>query len=135
ERTKIRNLYNVWQMLLSTVKDAETGQRGFLISGDESYLEPFQSAVGQLPQLFQKISLLETENGYDSKVLTNAHKLTDQKLEELRESILIYRREGADAAREIMLTGRGKDLMNQLRTTAGEHINDVEKRMTAWDQA
>src|SRR4051812_46756488 len=34
--------------LLSTVKDAETGQRGFVITGDESYLEPYEAALRQI---------------------------------------------------------------------------------------
>jgi len=135
ERTKIRNLYNVWQQYFSTIKDAETGQRGFLISGDETYLEPFQTAATQLPQQFQKITLLEAENGYNPDVQTKIHKLTDQKIEELRETILIHRREGPEAAKQILLAGRGKLLMDDIRDAVGNHLKELEAHMSALDEA
>src|SRR5687768_16601926 len=40
------------QGLLSSVKDAETGQRGFLITGDEGYLEPYSAAIKALDGQF-----------------------------------------------------------------------------------
>src|SRR6516165_6512363 len=48
---------------LSTVKDAETGQRGFLITGVESYLEPFQTAVTSIEDDFVRLSALRLGNG------------------------------------------------------------------------
>ena len=134
QRTKIRNLYNAWQEYFSTIKDAETGQRGFLITGDETYLEPFQNAVSLLPQEFQKITLLEDQSGYSSAAPADIHKMVDQKVEELRETILIYRREGPDAARQILLAGRGKLLMDDLRTEVTKHLKVLETRMGAQDE-
>jgi signal transduction histidine kinase/CheY-like chemotaxis protein len=135
ERTKIRDLYNAWQQYFSTIKDAETGQRGFLVSGDETYLEPFQAAVSQLPQTFQKITLLEAETGFAPDVQTKVHKLTDQKLEELRETILIDRREGQEAAKQIFLAGRGKLLMDEIRTSVGNRLKELEARIASQDAA
>ena len=37
--------------ILSTMKDAETGQRGFVITGDESYLEPYSHALAEIPRI------------------------------------------------------------------------------------
>jgi CHASE3 domain sensor protein len=45
--------------LLSTLKDAETGQRGFTITGDEKYLEPYNAAVARLPEELNTLKRME----------------------------------------------------------------------------
>jgi CHASE3 domain sensor protein len=48
--------------LLSTMKDAETGQRGFLITGEERYLEPYNTALGQSDQILKAVRDLTKDN-------------------------------------------------------------------------
>ena len=43
---------------LSAMQDAETGQRGYLITGHESYLQPYEAALGQIDALLQRLSSL-----------------------------------------------------------------------------
>src|SRR5580704_1145489 len=50
--------------LLSTIKDAETGQRGFIITGDERYLEPYQKAVATIDPKLQAFDDLTKTNSY-----------------------------------------------------------------------
>src|SRR5262245_9535206 len=47
---------------LSTLKDAETGERGYIISGDEAYLEPYQAALGQINRHVQTVQQLTADN-------------------------------------------------------------------------
>src|SRR5215204_5297935 len=46
--TRTRAVIAKLEEVLSTLKDAETGQRGFLLTGDERYLEPYRAATGRL---------------------------------------------------------------------------------------
>ena len=50
------------EQLLSTMKDAETGQRGYLITGEDRYLEPYTSALGQIDQTLKEIRELTQDN-------------------------------------------------------------------------
>ncbi len=96
---------------------------------------PFQKAADDLPPLLQELSLQEAASGYPPEIHTQIHRLADSKLEELRETILIHRREGSEAAKQILLTGRGKDLMGQLRKMVGDHLLDIETRLTGLNEA
>ena len=42
--------------VFSALQDAETGERGFLLSGDESYLDPFKRAEDEFPQRFEQLA-------------------------------------------------------------------------------
>src|SRR6266849_2119675 len=48
--------------LLSELKDAETGQRGYLITGVDSYLEPYQSALPAIKSTFEDVRRLSSDN-------------------------------------------------------------------------
>src|SRR5690349_16144809 len=48
--------------LVSSFKDAETGQRGFVITGQESFLEPYQSALGEIESAFERLRKLTSDN-------------------------------------------------------------------------
>src|SRR6476619_638514 len=82
--------------LESVVKDAETGQRGFIITGDESYLKPFDQASERLPRDIERardfpwLDVSPDEIGKLSQLI-------DQKMEELRRTIELRRRAGFDA--------------------------------------
>src|SRR5262249_45660252 len=49
--------------LLSALKDAETGQRGFLLTGEERYLEPYQRALTEVPPLMDQLARIDPERG------------------------------------------------------------------------
>jgi signal transduction histidine kinase/DNA-binding response OmpR family regulator/CHASE3 domain sensor protein len=122
-------------LLLSDLKDAETGQRGFLLTGLESFLEPYDSArtslSGELPTLRGLIV-----NPDQQRNLETLEPLVTQKLDELAQTIALKRAGHADEAVEIVRSGRGKAHMDRLRAVITE-MNAVEdrvlaERMTAW---
>ena len=49
EARHARSVLDANETLLSALKDAETGQRGFLVTGDNQYLEPYQQALALIP--------------------------------------------------------------------------------------
>jgi PAS domain S-box-containing protein len=99
---------------LSLLQDAETGQRGFLLTGDESYLAPYDAALRQLA--IERTMLRGLPSGTDSATASRIGRLIDAKQEELHASVEAYRTRGRGAALAIVRDGRGNAAMDSLRT-------------------
>lgn len=110
-----RKLRTDWERMMSLVKDAESGKRGFQITGDESYLEPYNAAVNQLPGVLNKLAQLIKEEEGPATALDLARGLVQARMNELKEAIAVRRLEGAEAGRRYMLTNKEKILMDDLR--------------------
>jgi methyl-accepting chemotaxis protein len=114
--------------LLSQMKDAETGQRGYLLTGDQAYLEPFQSAsVGTSPVLAE-LRTLTADNPNQQARISQAEALTTAKFNELKRTIDLRRSGHADEAMKIVLSGEGKKVMDSLRAVC-EQINREEREL------
>src|ERR1035441_5134192 len=103
------------EQLLSTMKDAETGQRGFVITGEERYLEPYNSALGQSDQILKAIRELTKDNPNQQARLDALDLLIAAKFTELK-TIIDLRRDpikGFETARQEVLTDKGKGLMDE----------------------
>ena len=106
--------------VLSTLKDAETGQRGYLLTGDEGYLEPYSGAVAALPGEFSTLRSLTASRPQQQKRLQELESLADQKMGELRQTVSLRRNGQASAALAIVHTDRGKILMDRVRALIGD---------------
>lgn len=100
--------------ITSTVKDAETGQRGFIITGNERYLVPFNDAVSRLPTEIEKFKSMPRIDISEADV-ERVTQLVDQKIAELRRTVELRRTAGFDAAAEAVGSGEGQQLMERLR--------------------
>lgn len=115
--------YNVLQkqeMVISLLKDAETGQRGFIITGEERYLEPFNKATKSISQNIDDEIELTKDNPLQQERIKKVKLLVNDKLEELNQTIDIRKNNGFDAALKIVLTDRGKKLMDDIRMAIDE---------------
>src|SRR5579862_7933873 len=120
--------------LLSRVKDAETGQRGFLLTGVESYLEPYTTAKAALPGEIKAVRTLIGDNGQQQRQLDALDQLTGEKVEELTATIALYRQGNHDAAIAFVRTDRGKTTMDQIRALVSQMERD-ERTTLATRQA
>ena len=111
------------ESLLSTMKDAETGQRGYLLSGDESYLEPYNNARAALPGEIQKARPLLSDRPGELRQLEILDRVAKQKMDELESTIVARRASHADTALAIVHTDRGKIYMDSIRSL----VADMEK--------
>lgn len=103
------------EALLSRLKDAETGQRGFLLAGDERYLEPYEQALPELRVQLAALRATAVDNSSQQQSLDEIESLLDRKLDELRETIELRRRQGLDGALQRMKSDRGKNIMDEIR--------------------
>ncbi|AGA24735.1 response regulator [Singulisphaera acidiphila] len=102
--------------LLSLMKDAETGQRGYLLTGDDRYLEPYSSALARIDQRMGKFEGLIRDDSDHRTHLPALKANINTKLEELAETVELRRTQGFEAARATMMSDRGKAAMDALRT-------------------
>ena len=100
--------------------DAETGQRGFLLTGDETYLEPYREAVKNLDQVLGQLKVLSADNPKQQKHLQELEPLIEKKLSELQTTIDVRRNQGFAAANQVVLAGHGKQWMDQIRVVLGQ---------------
>ena len=102
--------------LLSTAQDAETGQRGYLLTGSESYLEPYTSAVTGLVSRLKTVGSLTRDNPVQQANFIPLKRHIDAKLSELGETIELRRTKGIEAALAVVTADRGKIEMDAIRT-------------------
>jgi CHASE3 domain sensor protein len=106
--------------LLSELKDAETGQRGYLLTGEESYLEPYKGALTTIETTFDDVKKLTLDNPDQQRRLAAIGALIESKLAELKQTIDLRRTQGFDAALKVVLTNEGKTYMDQMRNFVAE---------------
>ena len=100
---------------LSTLKDAETGQRGYLLTGEERYLEPYHSTIARINKQVDGLQQLTADNNRQQQRIRDLKIAIDSKLAELQETIILRRENNLEAAVQIVKTGRGKQIMGNIR--------------------
>ena len=119
-------VYHTQQVLLelsqteSLLKDAETGQRGYLYTHESRYLEPYNLAVTQIDNHIQKLSQLVADNPDELANAVRLGFLARQKLAELSKTIALDQSGHPDAARAFVLTNRGFFTMEKIRALIDE---------------
>jgi methyl-accepting chemotaxis protein len=106
--------------VLSLLKDAETGQRGYIITGDESFLGPYQAAVPAIATTVNDLRELTSDNPAQQKRIGQAEPLIAAKLFELKRVIEMRRNRDVEQAMKAIQAGEGKRLMDELRGMLGE---------------
>jgi PAS domain S-box-containing protein len=110
--------------------DAETGQRGYLLTGEPRYLEPYNNAVTQIDSRIQTLSQLTADDPRLQANVAQLGSLAHQKLDELRDTIALARSGHVDRAKAVVLSDRGRQLMNQIRQVLASMLNE-ENRLAA----
>jgi PAS domain S-box-containing protein len=124
------------QALERAVQDAERGQRGYVIAGDDAYLEPYRRAVGEVPVLLSRLEQLTTDNAEQKRRMPILGRQIGVKLDELRSTLDVFQREGFEAGRARVRTNRGLDAMRVISslidaTIAAEDALRVERQARA----
>ena len=112
--------------LLSRLQDAETGQRGFVLTGQDRYLEPYTTGAAQTKDSLQRVRQLTADNASQQRRIDSLESAINQKFAELSTTIELRRTKGIDAAIKGVLTDRGKIFMDEIRKVIGDM--DKEER-------
>lgn len=117
------------ERIVSLAKDVETGQRGFLLTGDEAYLEPFRRAQ---PQLASTLSSLEqtTNDPQQLQILPRLKSRIASRLASARTAIELRRTGGARAATRFVRLGTDKREMDDIRALADKMKEREDELLT-----
>nr|WP_172691025.1 response regulator [Agrobacterium larrymoorei]ASK49477.1 histidine kinase [Agrobacterium larrymoorei] len=116
-------------LLQSDVQDAETGQRGYLLTGNERYLEPYERARSQLTSRFKELESVMGSDLVQQRRLAELRTDVDRKLDELARTIDLRRNGNAEAALALVNSDVGKIAMDALRSTIAEmRVEETQER-------
>jgi len=105
----------VASQLLALFSDAETAQRGLILTGRPQYLEPYRMALPQIDPKLRRLKELTADNREQSEHAARLVKLAGEKLAELDAALTLYRKKGAQAARALVETDVGRRTMDEIR--------------------
>ncbi len=110
--------------VLSQLKDTETGQRGYIITGDPTYLEPYTAGKEGVVKTIQDLRSLTSDNPAQQKRITAAETSINAKLDELKRTIDLRRNGSLDQVLQIVKGSDGKRYMDDLRRILAEMENE-----------
>jgi signal transduction histidine kinase/CheY-like chemotaxis protein len=101
--------------VLSCLLDAETGQRGFTISGDEAFLGPLNDAAASLPARFERLAELARNDSSTLKAVLDLRGQAELSLNYQQEVVALRKKDGQRKAMDMVASGRGRKIMDDLR--------------------
>ncbi len=103
------------QSLVNSLVDAETGQRGFLLTQRDVYLEPYETGRARVGRNFADLRALTRDNPEQQQRLDEVEPLIRERLGLLAETIALERGGDHDGALALVTSGRGKHVMDKIR--------------------
>jgi PAS domain S-box-containing protein len=106
--------------LLLLIDEAETGERGYLITHNQGYLKPYQDSLARIDETVENLERLTTDNDAQRARIPQLKSLIQGKLDELARTIALRNASGFEAAQKEVLTHLGKNRMDAIRTDLAE---------------
>lgn len=116
--------------VLSTVTEAETAERGFLITDEEKYLHPYESAIIDIQETLDRLTKLTIDERRQQELIAALRERVAVRLTELKQAIAARKRGGFDAARQSVSTNHGRELMLEMRRLVAE-MKQIEQQSLA----
>jgi PAS domain S-box-containing protein len=102
------------EQILSYIKDAETGQRGYIITGDKSYLQPYQTSLEKIEPELEYLSNLKNDQLIQAN-LKPLQKIINIKLKTIQDTIELRQSQGLTETIDVIKTNEGKNIMDNIR--------------------
>jgi PAS domain S-box-containing protein len=122
-----RHVFEHTNLLLLAVTAAETGQRGYLLTGDQAYLEPYRRALQSIPAELETLRTAETKPAQRQRVL-ELGSLIRAKVREMGTSVSLRERGDIPGSVALVRSGQGEALMDSIRRVAGR-LHDEESAL------
>jgi PAS domain S-box-containing protein len=116
------------ELLLAAVTDSETAERGYVITGDDSYLAPYRDSVATIDPQILHLRKLTIDNAGQQQRLNAAVTLVTHRLAEFDDVIQLRNQQGFAAAQKEILTGKGKQYHDQIRRLVAQ-MDGVEQSL------
>jgi PAS domain S-box-containing protein len=116
------------RQLLSDIKDAESAERGYIITGDKSYLPPYTAANADILATRSKLGQLVSDNPEQQGRLQHLENLISQRMAVLDEALRQRGAVGFAAAEAVVIAGRGRRVMKEIRNSS-QQIEEAENQL------
>jgi len=113
------------QRVFSLLQDAETGQRGYVITGDERFLEPYDQATEQLDDQMRALADLFEGQDQQAADFAELEVLKTRKIAEMETTIDARQNQGVEASMARVAAGQGKAIMDEVRIVVAR-MTEVE---------
>lgn len=113
-------VFNQTAKILSTITDNETGSRGFILTGNEDFLEPFQRSKNTIHQQIDTLKKFSNGNISRQQAITSLLLYVDKRIAFSDSTILCRKEKGLQPAIELVSTGRGKFYSDNIRRIIGQ---------------
>jgi len=127
--TDTQRVLTTLEAVLSSVTQAETAERGFLITDNADYLKTYESAVDRTEQTLESLRRLLGSDSHNRERIAALRQRVEARFDELRRAIAAQRTEGFGAARLSVSTNRGRQLMNEMRELVNEMQNQEQESL------
>lgn len=117
--------------VLETEVDAETGQRGYLITGNPAYLVPYRRAIAGVDRSLDHLQALLPNDERDRRGLRRLRSLSRAKLAELAQTIRLRDEHGFEAAKQLVNTNAGYNALNEIRAILSGLRRRYRRRLDA----
>lgn len=121
---------NASELLLSTIQDAQNMQRGYLLTGDEAYLEQYRAIVPAVRSAQEQLRGLTKDNGAQQTRLAKLDTQVDAWQALLNRGITARREKGSEAAAAVVRTGGNPKVMNAIRAVLGAMEAEEHRLLT-----
>jgi signal transduction histidine kinase len=126
--TRTRDLLN---RVLQLTLDAETGSRGYLLTGDPRYLAPYNSAVAEIGQQMDTLRTAYPADSADAQTVNLLARNVQRKLAEMDLSVNMRKQGNEDVWKFVLMTDKGKEHMDAIRVEAAKLIDAASRRVSA----
>jgi methyl-accepting chemotaxis protein len=113
--------------VLSSFQDIETGERGYIITGRDEYLEPYNAGKLAIESDYREGRRLTADNTLQQERFDELRRLLDAELAQLETIIQIRQRDGAEAAARAISEGGTKRTMDAVRTVISAMTLEEER--------
>jgi signal transduction histidine kinase len=114
--------------LTSNLRTAESRQRGFIITGDNLYLDDYNSSLQDVYNQLKELNHLTADNTHQQSKVVHLSQLVTHRINILQQVLIAYQRDGFEAGKQALINGGGLQKMNELMLVA-EDIERVEKKL------
>jgi signal transduction histidine kinase len=113
------------------IVDAETGQRGYLLTSRREYLDPYRAALGDIDESLSWLSSYYAKSGHEAQAMQRLDTLVHHKLSELGATMRLYDEGKSEAWRTVLLTDIGKEQMEEIRGVSDQLLAEETRKEAA----
>ncbi|HEY1722974.1 MAG TPA: CHASE3 domain-containing protein [Magnetospirillaceae bacterium] len=117
-------------VLTNQLLNAETGQRGYVLTGFDRYLAPYTAAKSDVGAALDRLGTLTADNPNEVARIGSLRPLVAQKMDELQETVDLRKEKGFDAALAVIETDRGKATMDNIRGVLAQMLQEEANLLT-----